>query len=306
MGRLRIFIVLFIALIVLMACENLEKNIPTTAQTTSSHIINGWSYYTNGNYEAALDEFIAAKNRDAVNEEAYNGLGWTYAKLHDYDESISHFLLLLSITNTNTMKADIFAGLVMTYGSMQMSTANQSERIDAEQYIIDYTDSLIQYDANYTFERDDHVNINTIRAMIAQSYFNTQDFLAALEYIEQYLDTSLRQDLKNNSIVEVRDDTLEAVVVSATWITGNATLNVVFRADDGSDKGAQIVDVISIRHADTLREYTIVDFIQGGNSVTFIGNPLPQEEDQFIIQYEHADDYGIFMYNLLDVISQYL
>ncbi|MBN2031462.1 hypothetical protein JW824_14605 [bacterium] len=306
MGHLRIFGILLTASIVLITCEHLEKNIPTTADTTSSHITDGWAYYANGNYEAALDEFIEAKNRDAVNEEAYNGLGWTYAKLHAHDESISHFLLLLSITQSNAMKADIFAGLVMTYGSIQMSTADQDERMEAQTFIINYADSLFDYDANYAFERDDHVNINTIRAVIAQSYFNTQHFLTALEYTDQYLESGLREDLENSGVVESREDTLEAEVVPATWMTGSATLKVVFKAVNGSVMKAQLVDVISINHAVTQVEYAVVDFVQGGNSVTFSGNPLPQEEDRFIIQYEHADDYGTFMYNLLDVISQYL
>jgi len=116
----------------------------------------------------------------------------------------------------------------------------------------------------------------------------------------------MRQQLENSDIIELREDTLEADVVSATWMTGNATLKVVFKADNGSNTNAYIVDVISIKHAVTQVEYTVVDFVQGGNSVTFSGNPLPQEEDRFIIQYEHTDDYGTFMYNLLDVISQYL
>jgi len=305
MVRFRMIGMVLIILIII-ACERQGENIPTSAFTTSKHIEDGWSYYMNSNYDAALNEFISAKNRDAVNEEAYKGLGYTYAKLHYFDESISHFSLLLSIIESDAMKADIFAGLVMTYGSMQMSTKDQEERMELSTYIINYTDSLIKYDSNYEFDRDDHVNINTVRAVIAQSYFNIQDFLAALEYTNQYLKTGFKQQLKTNGIVVSREDTLPSVIVPATQLTGSATINVVFTAENGSPANAHIVDVISIEHAKTHVEYTVVDFIQGGNSITFSGNPLPQKEDQFIVHYEHADDYGTFLYNLLDVISQYL
>ncbi len=296
-----VMIILFI-----IACEHQGENIPISAFTTSKHIEDGWSYYVNGNYDAALNEFISAKIRDAVNEDAYNGLGWTYAKLHYFDESISHFSLLLSITESDAMKANIFAGLAMTYGSMQMCITNQEERKQLSAFIMNYADSLIGYDSNYKFDYDNHVNMNTVRAVTAQSFFNTQDFLATLEFVNQYLDVGFKQLLETKGIIESRKDTLQAEVVSSTWMTGNATLHVIYQTDNGSFVNAQIVDVVSIEHAETNVKYTVVDFIQGGNSVTFCGNPLPQEKDQFIIQYKHADDYGTFLCKLLDVISQHL
>lgn len=304
----KISLLITLALLFVNQCERKGENIPTKAPTANFYLQTGWASYESGDYQAALNAFTASKARDAIKEDAYNGLGWTYGKLQNYDQSISNFLLLLSLTENNTMKANAYAGLAMTYGAMQIATTEEENRAEAGMNAIKYANMVINIDPNYQFEHDKHINISSLHAMIAQCYFNVKDFIKALTEVDNYLEKGFRQELINNKVVKMREDSVTVSLLPETAFSGTAILNISFQIateTDTFDVNAQLVDVLSIKNVENEVLYNVVDFDQGGNSVTFYGNPIPQEEDIFVVSYEYADDYGIFLNNLLTVIKKY-
>ncbi|MBN1155968.1 tetratricopeptide repeat protein [candidate division KSB1 bacterium] len=297
MARFR-YLGLFIILILIVAgCDREGENIPTSAPTSDIYLDSGWEYYSAGDYAEALDAFAASKSRDAIKEDAYNGLGWTYAKLHDYDQSISNFLLLLSLTDNDAVKADVYAGLAMTYGAKQLVTPIEETALREElgTSAIQYARQVLQAAPNYVFSRDNRVTVTTLHALVAQCYFSMQDFINALREVDTHLESGYRQSLVTNSVISMQSDTVTAVVTPATELNG-----VVDATIDG-----QIVEVLSVKNSVTNVAYTILDFDQGGSNVTFVGNPIPVKEDYFIIDFQGAVDYNLFLNNLLATIIKY-
>jgi len=289
---------LFIILVLLVAgCDREGENIPTLAPTSNIYLDNGWEYFSDGNYAEALDAFTASKSRDAINEDAYNGLGWTYAKLHDYDQSISNFLLLLSLTESNAVKANVYAGLAMTYGAKQLITPIEetATREELGNAAIQYAQQLFQVAPNYVFERDTKVTVKSLHALVAQCYFNMQDFISALKEVDTNLENGYRQTLVTSNIIGMQSDTVTAVITPDTELSGvvNATIE------------GQIVEVLSVKNFATNIAYTILGYDQGGANVMFYGNPIPIKEDNFIVDFQGAADYNLFLNNLLATIIKY-
>jgi len=297
MARYRYLGIFLILVLIVAGCDREGENIPLNAPTSNIYLGDGWEYYNAGNYADALDAFSASKSRDAVNEDAYNGLGWTYAKVHNYDQSISSFKLLLSLTKDDAMKANVYAGLAMTYGAKQLVTPIEEVAMREElgHNAIENAQELFKIDPDYVFSQDSNVNITALHALIAQSYFNMQDFINAVKEIDANLENGYQSSLLSNQVISSQVDTVSAVVTPETEFNATVDANL-----DG-----QVVEVLSVKNMDTGVSYNILSFEQGGSSVTFYGNPIPTDEDSYIVEYHGAADYGLFLNNLLATISKY-
>jgi len=302
MACLKKFSVFVLLLIIIVGCERKGEHIPTAAITGDLYLENGWTQYESGNYEAAIENFILSKARDATKEDVYNGLGWGYTKMENYEEASSNFLLLLSLTDSDEMKADIYAGLAMLHSAIQLSLDQRASyddslaRIEEGLTAINYANMVFELDPDYQFSHDEHINVNTMHAMIAQCYFNMQNFIRALNEVETYLDTEIRQNFITDGFVTNKLDTVIVTTAPETEVTG---------ALDVSLENAQLVDVISVKNLETNILYNVVEYVQGGYIVTISGNPVPQDNENYLIEYQNAVDYGLFLNELINTIVQY-
>ena len=292
----KIYILLLITSILFLNCEQKGENIPTFAPTASYHIQEGWKAFQSGDYVAAVDNFTAAKNRDALDSTAYLGLGWSNARLLDFEKSISNFQLMLSFVKGNSMRTDAYAGLAMTYSAQH----NDSLAIDAAR-------QALQILSDYQFLYDNKITAAKLHVVIAQNYYNSQNYLKALAEIDQYLLNGYVDNLLNDGIlVSIADKPVQATVFSYTELSGRAELTLTKTlqvAGSTKEVDAELVEVKSIKNSVTGVAYQILGFEQGGGVVRFLGIPIPQAGETFLVDFLYANNYGVFLSRLSKTIQ---
>lgn len=114
MRRLAEFLMPFIILsLVLIGCDKKSDDIPTSPVTLQSLIDEGFRYYQEGEYSEAITRFQEALERDVDPDNslrAYQGLGWTYARIERYASSVNNFSFLLSAEALESGKYPIVEG----------------------------------------------------------------------------------------------------------------------------------------------------------------------------------------------------
>ena len=296
--KLLLYIMILISLVV--GCDREGENIPTGAVTVDMYLTDAWSAYESSNFETAITAFNNAKQRDAVKQDVYNGLGWSYAQIADYENSISNFKLLLSLTDDDALITDCYAGLAMTYSSYRELPVEEG---NPDTMAIEYATQALEMDPNYQFSHDPNVNEKSLHVLIAQSHFNSQEFLHALNEIEMNIQAGFRQELLNDgTVVNVSGDSIEVNVSASTPFNGIAALVIDSKS---------LVDILSINRSimepdSTVHaiSYHVVDFVQGGQDISFTGIPVPKEEEIYLVDYLHAPSYGIFLSRVLATIEE--
>jgi tetratricopeptide (TPR) repeat protein len=289
----------FLALIISSACDREGKNIPVNPPTANTQLNDGWKNFEAGNYSAAIESFAAAKNRDASYADAYNGLGWSYSRVMDFTNAESNFIIYATLSQDDPLKLnDVDAGLATMFGA----AGNDSKAVE-------YCEKVIAADPDYSFSHDSRVNVSSLRTLIARSYYNQKNYLATLEYIQNNLDANFFSGLVGDGTLQ---ETLDAVVkvkipaVSPTPLTGQTSLTLMRQVivdDDTSQVGVHLVKVLDISSFDGNAHYSIVKFTQGDNVVTFVGNPIPKNNDRFLVDYLFAPNFDIFLAKLLQKID---
>ena len=152
------------------------------SDTAASLTAAGWALFEQGEYEAAIEKFDAALNLDATYADAYNGLGWSNAKLDDLTESLLSFGMC--ILNDNTM-ADPYAGCTPVYRDYEFPAAALAEDTTAHfDSALAFAQEALSRDADYEFSHDETFNWEDIHLIMAQSYFGKGEFLSAKAEVE--------------------------------------------------------------------------------------------------------------------------
>ncbi len=105
-------LIAIVTLMVLFGCSDKSDNIPTTAQSVEGLIVEGWTAYQNGDYEAAVANFEATLQRNVSPElsiDAYRGLGWTYSRLEKYAQAITNFSFVISLESVSSSRFPVVA-----------------------------------------------------------------------------------------------------------------------------------------------------------------------------------------------------
>ncbi len=132
-------------------------------------ISQGWIEYDAGNYEASIYRHQSALEKDAEKSEAHNGMGWSYTKLGKVDNSIDSFKKAILKDPSN---ADAHAGLMGSY----FIAGNYEQAIASGK-------TVLSLKPNYESPHDP-VNANNIRLILAESYYNMEDYASAKAQIE--------------------------------------------------------------------------------------------------------------------------
>ena len=86
------------------------------AQTVAVHMERGDSYYSSGNYQAALEEFKAATEVDPGYLRGWESMGWTYLKLGQTDRAVDTWR---SLTATHPDPAKLLVRIAQAYAAEQ-------------------------------------------------------------------------------------------------------------------------------------------------------------------------------------------
>ncbi len=203
-NRISLILLLSIGLLSIDACR---KKFAATAEDMVDY---GWVLYETNDYLNSNTWFQDAVNDDSEWKDAYNGLGWSYAKLMVLDSSINHFKTGLekkqdqwSIINT---QAEILAGLTFAYHAK----GNDSKAIEYGRTFLDSTVKPLE--PGWIFTHDSLLNYLDLRITLAASYFAKGKFDSTILQVTVILDSL------NSSEVAITDTSLNGRKLMAKQI----------------------------------------------------------------------------------------
>ncbi|HPG40743.1 MAG TPA: tetratricopeptide repeat protein [bacterium] len=91
---------ILVTMLVIFGCSKESDDIPTSAETITSLLNEGWAAYQQGEFETAIAHFENTIKRNVDPElsiDAYRGLGWTYARTEQYSQAITNFSFVISL-----------------------------------------------------------------------------------------------------------------------------------------------------------------------------------------------------------------
>jgi tetratricopeptide (TPR) repeat protein len=126
--------------------------------TAASRTSEGWVLFEAGDYTGAIGKFNSAVSIDDTYADAYNGLGWSFAKMDSLARSITSFGDCIA----NGMSGDPHAGRAPVYRDLappQFSNA------------VSTASSALALDRRYIFEHDTTFDWRDLHLIMAQSQF---------------------------------------------------------------------------------------------------------------------------------------
>lgn len=303
--KIAVTLMIFAAMIVICGCDHESGDIPTSAPTdVPTLIIAGWDYFENGNYDSAIENFAEAASRNALETEAYLGLGWSYLRDSQFAPAISNVFNVSSLIGLGVVTdqqeidrymAESHACLAGAYSGLYP----EDIALNAQQ-VVTNVDLALSYDPNFFFSHDSTVNSTALQVNKADAQFVLEDYDGAF-YTISSIDNSLMIDpayVQLFSDVAIEVETL----FDSTTVMGYGRLTV---------PDAQFIDVTAVSHATLTNSagdplpYFVEGFTTAGTQTTFYGTPVPQDGDTFLVSYYNAVDYILFMAELRGLIDQY-
>ena len=206
--------------------DGCRKNFSATAEHKASY---GWEMYELKDYLKSREWFYNSVETDKKWKDAYNGLGWSYAKLLEMDSldtenigSIRTFhrglLQPKDPWNSTDVHLEILAGLTFAYHAK----GNDKEAVKFGNALIDST--LIGLNPSrwhsWAFSHDSTLNYLDLRITMASSYFALAEFDSTQVHLKVVLDslgssTKLISDYKSllgRQLVAQQLDSLQKVL----------------------------------------------------------------------------------------------
>jgi tetratricopeptide (TPR) repeat protein len=143
------------------------------SDTAASLTAAGWALFETGEYEAAITKFNQALGLDATYSDAYNGLGWSNAKLDSLGTALNNFGECLIFNNT---LADAYAGCAPVYRDYETEPAHFDSAIAAASEALTLEDE-------YSFSHDTSFDWRDLHLIIAQSHYGLGEFLDAYSHV---------------------------------------------------------------------------------------------------------------------------
>ena len=171
-----ILVIIVISLHCIFSCSDTTK----TDEKTAGEITQlGWTSFSNSKYEDAKYYFQKAIGMDNSLADAYNGLGWTMAKLDSINVSIDNFLICLEKANANII-SEANAGISFDY-----NVQNEHQKC------IDYAENI---ESEWIFSHNTNIDYNDITLLMAISYYALGHFAESLAKV-QILDADFDADI---------------------------------------------------------------------------------------------------------------
>ena len=173
-----IMLMLMAVSILFVSCQkdtNITNNIYTPSETAFQRLTEqGWLAFSQGNYEQAVDSFELAKQTNSLYMDAYNGLGWAYARLDSLSLAQNYFTMCMVSEENEQVFKDACAGrsfvnLALNDYIRAIEDVNNAIRdIDESGYYYVYNDYVFRHEPDIT--RDD------LLLVMAESYFMTGNY----------------------------------------------------------------------------------------------------------------------------------
>jgi tetratricopeptide (TPR) repeat protein len=154
----------FVCLVLVLGCGGDGGGGPS--DTAASLTAAGWALFEKGEYEAAIVKFNQALGLDATYSDAYNGIGWSDAKLDSLGEALMNFGECLVFDNT---LADAYAGCAPVYRDYETEAAHFDSAIAA-------ASEALALEATYSFSHDTSFDWHDLYLIMAQSHYGLGEF----------------------------------------------------------------------------------------------------------------------------------
>ena len=137
-----------------------------------------------GDHAAADARFTEALSKDANFVDAYNGGGWSKAKLNTLSGAIASFSTGLGKDSANL---EIRAGMAFVYNAQKDYS-----------HSIQYALAVLQGSSTWAFTRDPTVSYSDLHLLLAEDYFAQADYASSLQQVS-LLDSAFNADVTTNS-----------------------------------------------------------------------------------------------------------
>lgn len=256
-------------------------------------IAQGWIALNNGDLSGAVSAFNEAKIADASSLEAYLGLGYAFAAQNDAVNAQSSFgnvialapVLDLTDAYRDTVLAETYAGLAAAYlandeyeSAVEMAIAGEAiwgswgSGMQRHRFLVP------------TYELAD------LTVVKAEAYYLLEEYDMTVSVLNTLDNTFVSS---SSTILSVADEAAPVIQLETTREDGIA------EADLANTNLIDVEDVVL-----NGRSYDIVGFDMGENTVQFRGVPVPLNGDTASIDYLYTDDFGLFLSELRDKLSE--
>jgi tetratricopeptide (TPR) repeat protein len=144
------------------------------SDTAGSLTQAGWTLFEQGEYELAIDKFERALELDADYADAFNGLGWSNAKLDNLAQALENFGMCVSNAPSLT---EGYAGCAPVYRDYDTEPAHFDSAVA-------FASTALTQDSAFEFSHDDNFDWRDLRLIMAQSYYGLGEFLLAKAQVD--------------------------------------------------------------------------------------------------------------------------
>ncbi len=162
--RLRSSVLAFL-IVVVAGCSSTSN--PESADQLVSE---GWTAYLNHNYTLASSKFSQALALNGNLVDAYNGAGWSLAKLNLPDSAVTQFNRGLARDTGNT---EIRAGLAFVDNALKLYSQSITLAL-----------AVLQVRPAWVFSRDNSVNAQDLHLLLAEDYFALASYPQSLAQVQ--------------------------------------------------------------------------------------------------------------------------
>ncbi len=157
-----------------VSCSNSGGG-PPPPPTASQLVAQGWQSYKQKNYQSALNSFTKAIQTQAGFADAYNGAGWSNAKLNQMGAAINQFTSGYPYISTNQPLQEQFeAGFALV--------SNVQKNYSLSAY---WAGHVLEADSTWIFTRDVSVNSADLLILRAEDYFALAKFDSSLFEVQR-------------------------------------------------------------------------------------------------------------------------
>ncbi|MBC8213836.1 MAG: tetratricopeptide repeat protein [Candidatus Marinimicrobia bacterium] len=311
------FILFILSAIIQFGCnpysdDNYLYNPPDTYVNL---MVEGWGAYVTGDFDIAIEAFQSAADRDATKPEPYLGLGWSYARTPNLESAKANFSKTLAFSDFDdelgdTLLAETYAGMAYVF----MAEENCESAIEYSQNVIGLNPTFqMRYDVSINIDRLELMELicNFNLHSISEAYLMAKDmggeFTTVFQQINgqatvEHIDNTELTGEHKGILQEVFEDVNEDCVYDSLETFTDANNNNLW---DIVNESYFLIYVESVLLCSETPDsvYSVLSIDEGTNTFYFQENPIIPNEDTIIANYYYVEDYGLFLNELLAILS---
>jgi len=149
---------------------------------------NGWKEFALGNYAQAIDSFHLATQTNSLYIDAFNGLGWTYARMDSLEKALYYLTVCMVSADNEQVYKDARAG--RSFVNLALNEYVKAiEDVDA--VILEQFEYYYNY-KDYAFRHDASISSSDLVLVVAESYFMVGNYPACYEALF-WIDDSIEE-----------------------------------------------------------------------------------------------------------------